>query len=283
MRDNGGRWHGAQLSLIIAGHWQYYRAKVATCGSVDRVCCEPMCCLVQRGMHWRIEAYLCNMCCTAALHGAAHICKDGSQASPVSQRAAIPHLQIPNKPVTESSPQVLKYLRQIAVITPYAQFRFQYTAQDERNSVAVTFARRTLKMPVPPAVRTLRAKYLACFPDSTVTAVESCSRHNAHRKHEHMRHPRRFSHTMRLHTSSLAWPQVHLEGQVDRALAWHPCPTSAVQAVKHHPASVDLELVKRLIVTTKASNLQKFLATEFTSISRDLAGVVLDGVVRVET
>ena len=31
-------------------------------------------------------------------------------------------------------------------------------------------------------------------------------------------------------------------------------------------------LVKRLIVTTKASNLQKFLATEFTSISRDLAG-----------
>lgn len=56
--------------------------------------------------------------------------------------------------VTSPSSQVLKYLRQIAVITPYAQFRFQYTAQDERNSVAVTFARRTLKMPVPPAVRT---------------------------------------------------------------------------------------------------------------------------------
>ena len=28
MRDNVERWHGAQLSLIIAGHWQYYRAKV---------------------------------------------------------------------------------------------------------------------------------------------------------------------------------------------------------------------------------------------------------------
>ena len=28
MRDNVDRWHGAQLSLIIAGHWQYYRAKV---------------------------------------------------------------------------------------------------------------------------------------------------------------------------------------------------------------------------------------------------------------
>lgn len=49
---------------------------------------------------------------------------------------------------------MLKYLRQIAVITPYAQFRFRYTAQDERNSVTVTFVRRTLKMPVPPAVRT---------------------------------------------------------------------------------------------------------------------------------
>ena len=48
-----------------------------------------------------------------------------------------------------------------------------------------------------------------------------------------------------------------------------------MQAVKHHPASVDLELVKRLTATTKASNLQKFLATEFTSISRDLAGDLL--------
>ena len=58
--------------------------------------------------------------------------------------------------------QVLKYLRQIAVITPYAQFRFQYTAQDERNSVAITFARRTLKMPVPPAVRTHQTMPHAC-------------------------------------------------------------------------------------------------------------------------
>ena len=58
--------------------------------------------------------------------------------------------------------QVLKYLRQIAVITPYSQFRFKYTAQDERNSVAVTFARRTLKMPVPPVVRTLLAKLRLC-------------------------------------------------------------------------------------------------------------------------
>ena len=26
--DNPDGWHGAELSLIIAGNWQYYRAKV---------------------------------------------------------------------------------------------------------------------------------------------------------------------------------------------------------------------------------------------------------------
>ena len=44
------------------------------------------------------------------------------------------------------------------------------------------------------------------------------------------------------------------------------------QAVKHHPASVDLELVKRLIVTSGGANLQKFLAKEFSCITKDLAG-----------
>ena len=45
-----------------------------------------------------------------------------------------------------------RYLRQIAVITPYARFTFTYTGEDARNSVAVTFARRTDKMPPPPQV-----------------------------------------------------------------------------------------------------------------------------------
>ena len=70
-------------------------------------------------------------------------------------------------PVVQCMPQVLKYLRQIAVITPYAQFRFRYTAQDDRNSVAITFVRRTLKMPVPPAVRAVSSSSrldAACTP-----------------------------------------------------------------------------------------------------------------------
>ena len=44
------------------------------------------------------------------------------------------------------------------------------------------------------------------------------------------------------------------------------------QAAKHHPASVDLELVKRLIMTKGGANLQRFLAKEFSCITKDLAG-----------
>jgi DNA topoisomerase VI subunit B len=44
------------------------------------------------------------------------------------------------------------------------------------------------------------------------------------------------------------------------------------QEVKHHPASVDLELVKRLAATTATSNLQSFLFKEFSCISKEYAG-----------
>ena len=74
MRDNEDQWHGAELSLIIAGNWQYYRAKI------------------------------------------------------------------------------LKYLRQIAVITPYAQFTFRYRPEDPKGNLDIAFVRRTTKMPDPPKV-----------------------------------------------------------------------------------------------------------------------------------
>ncbi len=74
--DNGGGWHGAQLTLLIAGHWQYYRAKI------------------------------------------------------------------------------LKYLRQIAVITPYLRFTFKYTSAsgDDKAGIDLAFRRRADKMPAPPQV-----------------------------------------------------------------------------------------------------------------------------------
>lgn len=52
-------------------------------------------------------------------------------------------------------------------------------------------------------------------------------------------------------------------------LTVHMC---SCQEVKHHPASVDLELVKRLAATTATSNLQSFLFKEFSCISKEYAG-----------
>ena len=44
------------------------------------------------------------------------------------------------------------------------------------------------------------------------------------------------------------------------------------QDVKHHPASVDLELIKRLAATTRSKSLQQFLYKDFSCISKDYAG-----------
>jgi DNA topoisomerase VI B subunit len=91
---------------------------------------------------------------------------------------------------TYARPKILRYLRQIAVITPYAQFRFAYEGEGGRGSVAAVFARRTDAMPPPPA------------------------------------------------------------------------------RVKHHPASVNLELVKRLLATTRAPTLRAFLHREFSCVGK---------------
>jgi DNA topoisomerase VI subunit B len=50
-----------------------------------------------------------------------------------------------------------------------------------------------------------------------------------------------------------------------------------LQATKHHPSSVDLELVKRLLVNTKAASLGAFLAREFDQVSKALAGKAVQG------
>ena len=77
--SNENQWHGATLSVIILGNWQYYRSKI------------------------------------------------------------------------------LKYLRQIAVITPYTAFTFDYKARDKKNSVHIDFLRRSDKMPPPPEVSSIPA------------------------------------------------------------------------------------------------------------------------------
>jgi len=94
--------------------------------------------------------------------------------------------------------KVLKYLQQIAVITPYAEFKFEFKGEDEKNVFETTFDRRTSVMPPPP------------------------------------------------------------------------------EATKHHPSSVDLELVKRLIESTKYSKLSTFLCKEFDCVSKSLAERISD-------
>lgn len=42
-------------------------------------------------------------------------------------------------PPPNRSSYILRYLRQIAVITPYAQFMFAYKAEDDKNSVRIGF------------------------------------------------------------------------------------------------------------------------------------------------
>ncbi len=46
----------------------------------------------------------------------------------------------------------------------------------------------------------------------------------------------------------------------------------SLQATKHHPKSVDLELVKQLIQKTKYTKLQQFLCKEFDAINAEYAG-----------
>ncbi|GIL73715.1 hypothetical protein Vretimale_5397 [Volvox reticuliferus] len=89
--------------------------------------------------------------------------------------------------------KIVRYLRQIAVITPYAHFCFIYKAEDDKNSMRINFRRRTDVMPPPP------------------------------------------------------------------------------RATKHHPSSVDLELVKRLIAATDTKTLTAFLRKEFACVSHALA------------
>ena len=64
-----------------------------------------------------------------------------------------------------------RYLRQIAVITPYAEFKFTYTAEDEKSSMRTTFARRTDKMPAPPKVPLCRMKSTLMLPAHASTSL----------------------------------------------------------------------------------------------------------------
>ncbi|XVF47462.1 hypothetical protein PTKIN_Ptkin03bG0110400 [Pterospermum kingtungense] len=89
--------------------------------------------------------------------------------------------------------KILHYMRQMAVITPYAQFLFKFVSDASDKNVTIKFARRTDVMP--------------------------------------------------------------------------PVPVET----KHHPSSVDILLIKRLIAETSKQNLLQFLQHEFVNIGKSLA------------
>ena len=65
---------------------------------------------------------------------------------------------------------ILRYLRQIAVITPYAQFTFEFKAKDAKHSAAMAFRRRTDVMPAPP----LQARFLLLVVSARCLAARTC-------------------------------------------------------------------------------------------------------------
>lgn len=66
--------------------------------------------------------------------------------------APILTLNRPLSPHPHPRGYILRYLRQIAVITPYAQFSFRYVAEDPKNSLEMHYKRRTDVMPPAPRV-----------------------------------------------------------------------------------------------------------------------------------
>lgn len=72
--------------------------------------------------------------------------------------------------------RILKYLRQIAVITPYLRSTFKYAAAngDAASAIDITFKRRSDKMPPLPSVRFITSQLFPTLiflhPDSVLIA-----------------------------------------------------------------------------------------------------------------
>ncbi|WZY94768.1 hypothetical protein YC2023_067097 [Brassica napus] len=113
----------------------------------------------------------------------------------------IPHIHLHEKKANKEKwhgaeiqvSKILHYMRQMAVITPYAQFLFRFISETPEKNVTVKFTRRTDVMP--------------------------------------------------------------------------PIPIET----KHHPSSVDLLLIKRLVTDTSKKTLLQFLQNEFVNINKNLA------------
>ncbi len=103
---NPDGWHGSVLSLTIEGNWQYYRYRPAVHATVGP----------RRG--------------AAPPHGLPLL---------LAKAAGQPPAPEPSSCGPPRRSKLVRYLRQIAVITPYAQFSFAYKAEDEKHNMSLVF------------------------------------------------------------------------------------------------------------------------------------------------
>ena len=122
--------------------------------------------------------------------------------------------------------KILHYMRQMAVITPYAQFLFKFISD------APEYVSLSLCVCVEPS-----QMYIIFFISQFYLHITFFCRKNV---------------TIKFARRTDVMPPVPLE-------------------TKHHPSSVDLLLIKRLITETSKQNLLQFLQHEFVNIGKSYA------------
>lgn len=138
--DNADGWHGAELSVVIAGNWQYYRAKVLKYLQQIAVITPYS----QVGRSKRCQPTLASSELTPATASSRPVCSmvDGRLAGQYYQAAAAASVCI----------CICVMCTHIHATAHLLQFRFAYNSEDDKNNINIMFARRTSTMPQPPKV-----------------------------------------------------------------------------------------------------------------------------------
>lgn len=144
--------------------------------------------------------------------------------------------------------RVLRYLRQIAVITPYAQFQLEFKGVSGKGSLKATFKRRTDKMPLPPKDTKVRGGGKEEERSSIFFYLLE-----------------REGPPFLLPSSLLSFPLPTLSPRSCSPLTFPTLPS------QHHPAAVDLETLSRILQSTKQPTLLQMLSKEFDCVSKSLA------------
>lgn len=103
-RDNKDRWHGAEIQVVIEGNWTTYRVNV----------------IGILGLHPGIAASALSICSVITI---------GWNLSSFVLTGALLLMQS----------KILHYMRQMAVITPYAQFLFKFISEASEYVVLLLF------------------------------------------------------------------------------------------------------------------------------------------------